>query len=103
MTRSVVRLLACISIALPGLAVAQVKQYPLESTKGLKLHNVVAEAATLQGKKGLRVTVVPAVAGDADAELLAWLDGVEFSSGVIEAEVAGAPGPGGARPGPRAP
>ena len=94
MTRSVVRLLACISIALPGLAVAQVKQYPLESTKGLKLHNVVAEAATLQGKKGLRVTVVPAVAGDADAELLAWLDGVEFSSGVIEAEVAGAPGPG---------
>jgi hypothetical protein len=94
MTRSVVRMLACLSVVLPGLAAAQVKQYPLESIQGLRLHNVIAEPATLQGRKGLRVTPVPAVAGDVDAELLAWLDGVQFSNGVIEAEVAGAPGPG---------
>src|SRR5580765_8504239 len=41
----------------PGTTAAQGKHYPLESTDGLRLHNVAAESATLQGKKGLRVTV----------------------------------------------
>ncbi len=35
---------------------AQSKRYPLESTAGLQLHNVVAEPTVLQGKKGLRIT-----------------------------------------------
>jgi hypothetical protein len=55
---------------------------------------VVAEAATLQGKKGLRLTPVPQA--EVLTELLARIDGVEFSSGVIEAEIAGTPGPGAA-------
>jgi hypothetical protein len=80
---------------LPGGAAAQVKSFPLESVDGLKLHNVAAEPAVLQGKKGVRLTF-PADAPRPQAEVdqLAWFDGVEFSSGVIEAEVAGAPAPG---------
>ena len=41
----------------PGTAARQAKDYPLESTDGLRLHNVAAQPATLQGKKGLRVTM----------------------------------------------
>jgi 3-keto-disaccharide hydrolase len=90
---SVPRLVACILIVLPlGLAGAQVKQYPLESTEGLRLHNVLAEPATLQGKKGLRIR--PAADAQTETELLASIEGVELSNGVIEAEIAGAPGPG---------
>jgi hypothetical protein len=62
------------------------------------LHNVGAEPATLDGKKGLRLTLAPgAASGQPDQEQLAVLEGVEFSNGVIEAEVAGAPGPGAAQ------
>jgi hypothetical protein len=96
MTRSILRLLAVLTVALPGLAAAQAKRYPLTSTQGLRLHNVTAEPATLQGKQGLRVTVAREAASQADAELLASVDGLEFSSGVIEMEVSGAPGPGAA-------
>jgi hypothetical protein len=93
MTRSVVRVLASIvTVFLPGIASAQVKHFPLESTQGLRLHNVVAEAATLQGKKGLRIR--PVSDAQTETELLASIEGVELSNGVIEAEVAGAPGPG---------
>jgi hypothetical protein len=45
-----------LTLLLPRGASAQVKQYPLEATDGLRLHNVAAEPAVLQGKKGLRVT-----------------------------------------------
>ena len=34
---------------------AQRRHYPLESLEGLRLVNVKAEPATLEGKKGLRV------------------------------------------------
>ena len=90
-------------LLLPGTAARQPNHYPLESTAGLRLRNVVAEAATLQGKKGLRVT------GSEEAQRrlqtmtpdevtrfpqLAAIDGLEFANGVIEAEIAGAPAPG---------
>ena len=43
-----------------GGASAQTPQsYPLESATGLRLHNVAAEPATLDGKKGLRLTLAP--------------------------------------------
>ena len=88
--------------ALPDRAAAQARQYPLESLEGLRLHNVSAEPATLQGKKGLRLRLSEEAArrsegtpaGPLDVEQLAWIEGLTFSSGVIEAEVAGAPGPG---------
>ncbi len=80
------------------LAQGQPKTFALESIAGLRLHNVKAEPATLQGKKGIQVTRSPA-AGDA-AETLAVIEGLEFDNGVIQAEIAGAPGAG-AGPGAR--
>ncbi len=78
------------AVALPALAPGQARQYPLESAAGLRLHNVVAQAATHKGRKGVRVVA----SGPADVELLASIDGATFSNGVIEAEIAGAPAPG---------
>ncbi|HXW05060.1 MAG TPA: hypothetical protein VD833_07505 [Vicinamibacterales bacterium] len=74
---------------------AQAKQYALESAAGLRLHNVSAVAAELQGRKGIRLTVAPqAGSAPADAEQLAVIEGIEFASGLIEAEIAGQPAPG---------
>src|SRR5687768_4961115 len=81
---------------------AQAKRYPLDSAAGLRLHNVVAEPAVLQGKQGLRIT--PSEEGlrrlrsmTPNEQLLfpqlASIDGLEFANGVIEAEIAGASAP----------
>jgi hypothetical protein len=84
-------------------APAQTKRYPLESTSGLRLHNVVAEPAVLQGKKGLRVTMseearrrFQAMTPEEQARLeqLVVIEGLEFANGIIEVEVAGEPAPG---------
>jgi hypothetical protein len=58
---------------------------------------VAGEPVVLQGRKGLRLTFAPTAmpAGPGPAvEQLALIDGLEFSSGVIEADVAGAPASG---------
>jgi hypothetical protein len=89
-------------LLLPGRAVAQVKHDPLETADGLVLHNVAAEPATLQGRKGLKLTLAadvrrklesmtPEARSQARIEQLARFKDVEFSNGVIELEVAGAP------------
>jgi hypothetical protein len=79
------------------------RRFALESASGLRLHNVSATPATLEGKKGVRVTVsddamrrleamTPQERQAAGAfEQLAVIEGVEFGNGVIEAEIAGAP------------
>jgi hypothetical protein len=85
----------------------QARHFPLQSAAGLRLNNVTAEPALLQGKKGLRVTMsqerveqfkqmTPEQVGDAQARVgqYAVIEGVEFGNGVIEAEIAGAPAPG---------
>jgi hypothetical protein len=93
MTRfTLLTLVTSSTLLLSGTAAGQGKAYPLESTAGLRLHNVTAEPATLQGKKGLRLTLQ--AGAQADVEQLALIEGLVFSSGVIEAEVAGAPAPG---------
>jgi hypothetical protein len=93
--------LAAASILLQAQAPA--KQYPLESATGLKLHNVDATPATLQGKKGLKVTIsedamkqMATMSQDqrAQAPRFAAIEGVEFGNGVIEADIAGEPAPG---------
>jgi hypothetical protein len=100
MIRSMVRMLVGVfAVCLPGLTSAQANHYALESVEGLRLHNVIAQPATHKGKKGLRVTADTArlrgvAGGQAEAELLASIEGVAFSNGVIEAEIAGAPAPG---------
>ena len=68
----------------------------LESPAGLTLHNVQAEPVTLQGKRGLRVTVSAEAKQkprETPLELLAVVAGSEFTNGVIEAEIAGEPAP----------
>ena len=103
MTRSArLVLTAMLTLVLAGGAAAQVKRYPLEGTDGVRLHNVAVEPATLQGKKGLRVTLseeaerrLKTMTPEAQlqVEQLAPLTGLDFSNGIIQAEIAGAPAP----------
>jgi hypothetical protein len=99
MTRSsAFGLVTALAIVIPAPAWAQAKTLPMETTAGVTLVKAKAEPATLQGKKGLRVTVSDEALRQytpADGELnpLVVIDGVEFSNGVIEAEIAGAPAP----------
>jgi hypothetical protein len=89
--------IAVLTVLRPVGALAQDRSLPLEAVSGLTLISAAAEPVTYEGKKGLRV-----VASDealrrytpADGELnpMAVIEGIEFSSGVIEAEIAGAPG-----------
>jgi hypothetical protein len=104
--RHAFRLLSLVTIAvlvLAGSVTGQAKRYPLDSTAGLRLHNVVAEPAVLQGKKGVRIRHseealrrLEKISGDEQARFpqLAIIEGLEFSNGVIEAEIAGTPPPG---------
>src|SRR5437773_9302125 len=79
----------------PDCAGAQTKRYPLESVDHLRLHNVIAEPATFQGKRGLRITATPEAARqEVEPPMLAWIEGLDFANGIIEAEVAGAPASG---------
>jgi hypothetical protein len=108
MLRSTLLVVAALTLVLlPGRAIAQPKHYALESLDGLGLHNVAAEPATLQGRKGLRLTLseegrrrLESMTPEARAQvqvrldLLASIEGLAFSNGVIEAEIAGAPAPG---------
>ena len=92
----------CTGPLIGGAAAQQARQHPLESTTGLRLHNVAAQPAVLEGKKGLKVTMSEETLRRARAtpeaineiEQLVVIDGVIFGNGTIEAEIAGAPGPG---------
>jgi len=77
----------------------QARHFALESITGLRLHNVAAEPATLQGRKGIRVSVSEASAKEQASaaatggtfDQLAVIEGLEFGNGTIQVEVAGAP------------
>jgi len=80
---------------LPASVNAQAKRYTLESVDNLRLQNVTAEAVTFKGKRGVRLTATPdAARREVEPPMLAWIEGLDFSNGVIEAEVAGSPAPG---------
>ena len=76
---------------------ATLKEHPLLTGEGLTLRNVQAVPATLENKRGLVVTLseegkkAKAVSQPASFETLAVIDGTDFTNGVIEAEIAGAP------------
>ena len=80
---------------------SQVRHYPLEAAEGLRPHNVTVQPTTHAGKRGVRVTIsdeaqrriqqLPANE-QAQLEQLAVIEGTDFANGVIEAEIAGAPG-----------
>lgn len=90
-------------LMLSGLAAPTAKQYALESADGLHPVNVTATPTVLKGKKGLRVTMpddlvrkYQSMSPDDQTkfEQLVRVDGLEFSDGIIEAEIAGEPAPG---------
>jgi hypothetical protein len=106
-TATLLALAAGAALVLPGPASAQTRRFPLESVEHLRLHNVTAEPATLHGKKGLRLArsaeaarrleaMTPEERAKTSIEEHAWIEGLDFSNGVIEAEIAGdlAPGAG---------
>lgn len=85
----------------PDAAFGQAKRHPLVTTEGLRLHNTTAEAVTFKGERAVRVAVAPDIlrrpeylAGKVEPEAFARIEGLEFSNGVIEAEVAGSPAEG---------
>src|SRR5260370_32582391 len=80
------------ALGVPAPAAPQVKHYPLESTDGLRVQNVAAEPAVLQGKKGVRITMMSGAVPQ-----LAPIMALEFDNGVIEAEIPGAPAADGSR------
>ena len=94
--------LLVLAIAVPRAAAPEIKRFALESAAGLRLHNVTATPATLEGKKGVRVAIADEAmkqmqsAGGAQrpVETLAEVEGIAFANGTIEAEIAGAPGAG---------
>ena len=86
-------------LACAGAVWAQAKSYPLETVSGLTLINAVADPVTHDGKRGVRITMseeglrkLQTATGEVNP--LAIIQGLEFSNGVIEAEIAGAPAPG---------
>jgi hypothetical protein len=102
-------LATALMLAFPVSALAQVKHYPLETAEGLRLRNVSAASVVLQGRKGLRLSfpedtdgtfkgMTPEEEAKAQARIgyYAVVEGLEFANGVIEAEIAGIPGPGAA-------
>jgi hypothetical protein len=108
MTHAISHILAVtLTLMAPWRAAAQVVHYPLETADGLRLYNVAVEPAVLDGKKGLRVTLsdetqrrfkamTEGKVNDIQARVgqYAAIEGLEFSDGVITAEIAGAPAPG---------
>ena len=89
-------------LLLTAAASAQVKHLPLETAEGLRLHNVTAVPTTLQGKKGLRLTMsdeaiqrAKGLSAEEQGKVptLAVLEGIDFANGVIEAEITGTPAP----------
>jgi hypothetical protein len=81
-------------------ATSSAQTLPLESTAGLKLHNVQAEPVTHQGRRGLRITYSAEAMQQfrslkpdqqAQFETLAVIEGSNFTNGVIEAEISGEP------------
>ncbi len=81
------------ALLLPVALSARSARYPLTSTAGLRVHNVIAEPASLQGKRGLKVRMTNEAGGPAD-ERMVLVNDLEFGDGVIEAEVAGDVQPG---------
>ena len=77
--------------------------HALDRPDGLRLENVDARAVTHEGRAALRITASEAglrrvtglpIAQQSQVEWLAVLAGTDFSSGTIEAEVAGSVAPG---------
>jgi hypothetical protein len=69
--------------------------FPLDSVAGLEVFNGKAEVANYRGRRGVHLTAPPGRSDPEDNESVqAFVAGVDFKDGTIEADVAGAPLPG---------
>lgn len=78
-------------------APAQTRTLALDSPAGLTLHNTVATRVVFKGRKAVKLTSPTASnpAGEGRrVDHLAIADGIAFSNGTIEVDLAGEPGPG---------
>lgn len=86
-------------VVLPETGLAQEQHRSLETVEGLRLHNVAAEPAVLHGRRGLKVTISDEAIRRAERtkeypQGLVQIEKMDFSNGVIEAEIAGSLAPG---------
>src|SRR5262245_56194292 len=83
----------CVAVCLASLPQGS-RSFPLQSAAGLRLVNVVAAPATLDGKPGLRIEPSPEAKANqmsSAVDQIAILDGLTFGDGTIEVELAGVP------------
>ena len=99
------------AVLLAPVTLPQVSHFALEASDGLVPHNVAMSPAVLNGRRGVRLTLAestrreleqlpPAQREQRMVHQLASIKDLDFSSGLIEVELAGAPaldGPAGAR------
>jgi hypothetical protein len=77
-------------LLLTAACLAQTRTFRLDSTDGLKQHNVTATLATHQGRPAVRVTE----AGGQGEDRLLIVSGTDFQDGAIEIDLAGRPAAG---------
>lgn len=116
--KPLLRTAALLCALLPLALVGAPASLPLATPAGLTFVNTRAEPVTFQGRASLRLTATPAAPGTAPAaapaatktkgaaspgaaeagrrDHLALIDGVDFTDGTIEVDLAGEPGPGAA-------
>lgn len=100
LTLSLLLLVPAAAFAQEGRAAS--RRDPLASTDGLRLHNVTASSVIFAGKRGVRLAVSDSARRSVEGlpidqqqlETFAIIKETEFTNGVIELEVAGAPAPG---------
>ena len=77
----------CLLVVAPVAAIAQTKTLALDSADGLIAENVTIAPVTHKGKEGIKVLG----SGGPRVEPIVLVEGVEFTNGTIEVEVAGLP------------
>ena len=75
---------------------AQDRQLALATPAGLTLHQVEAAPVSFKGRSALKLTASPAAGEAGRRDHLALVEGVEFTDGTIEVELAGEPAAGAA-------
>lgn len=92
------------AVLMAQVALPHAREFALETADGLVPHNVAASPAVLDGRRGLRLTLADATRQELEqlppaqrqqrvVHQLARVKDLDFSNGVIEVELAGAPAP----------
>jgi hypothetical protein len=80
--------LTVLAIAISASAAPSTRRFAVEDGVGLEFVHVVSQTVTYRGQKALRLIEAP---GTANGEAVALLDGLAFTDGTFEIDVAGQP------------